>query len=306
MNTSGSTRKFEEKAKLPITAIILTYNEEYMIRGCLESLKPLAIEIIVVDSGSTDATLAIAKEYTDHIYLHQFENYGKQRNWALEHLPIKTEWVLNLDADHRITTKLVQEIWKAFSTPVSLGVDGFLTSRKTIFLGKWIRFGGHYPTYHCVLFRLGKGKCEEKLYDQHFIVDGRTLKLKGDVIDNLTENISSFIDRHNRWAALEADDQFFRLSRTNTHLIKGSIRGNSIQIRRYFKSLYERFPLFVRPTIYFVVRYFFRLGFLDGGRGLIFHILQGFWFRFLVDSKIYELRNSRNSMTARKGSLTHH
>jgi hypothetical protein len=164
-----------------------------------------------------------------------------------------------------------------------------------MFMGKWIKYGGHYPTYHAIVFRKGYGKCEERLYDQHFKVEGAVETLKGDVIDLITESLTTFTTRHNKWSDLEALEQHKGSLLNNTELIGGNITGNPIQQRRYLKNLYDRFPLFVRPFIYFFIRYFLRLGFLDGKRGLIFHFLQCFWFRFLIDAKIYELRKGSKS-----------
>nr|NIU88097.1 glycosyltransferase [Nitrosopumilaceae archaeon] len=168
---------------LPISTIILTYNEQKNIEACLESIKDISDNIFVVDSGSTDDTLNLAEKYTKKIYNNPFENYSKQRNWALENLPIETEWVLNLDADHRATEELRSEIAYIFSHNVPKDINGYLISRRTEFMGKWIKHGGHYPSYHSVLFRYGKGFCEQRKYDQHFVVDGKQQKLKGDIID---------------------------------------------------------------------------------------------------------------------------
>jgi len=277
---------------LPISIIILTYNEEKNIRECLESIQGFSAQIFIVDSGSTDQTLTIAQEYQVKVFHHPFENYGKQRNWALDNLPLKTEWLLQMDADHRLTPELKTEIQEYFLKGVPPDINGFLISRRTIFMGKWIKYGGHYPTYHAILFRKGFGHCEEKLYDQHFVIEGKTVRLKGDIIDILTDSLSSFTIRHNNWAALEAEDQHYKWSTGKKGLIDPKMGGNAIQQRRFIKSVYERFPLFIRPFVYFFIRYFLKLGFLDGVRGLIFHFLQGFWFRFLVDAKIYELRQS--------------
>lgn len=274
-----------------LSIIILTYNEEKNIEACLQSIVGLKCPVFLVDSGSTDATLEIASNYDIQVYHHPFENYGAQRNWALENLPIETPWILNMDADHRITTELSVELENIFSRPVPETIRGFLISRRTLFMGKWIKHGGHYPTYHAILFRKGYGKCEDKLYDQHFVVDGHCKTLKSDMIDTLTDSLQSFTARHNRWSTLEAEDQFYGYAKQRkAELVQANAGGNALQRRRYAKSVYEKFPLFVRPFIYFFIRYFIKLGFLDGKRGLIFHFLQGFWFRFLVDAKIYELR----------------
>ncbi|KHJ36970.1 putative glycosyl transferase [Pedobacter glucosidilyticus] len=274
-----------------ISIIILTYNEEKNIEACLQSISSLQCPIFIVDSGSQDKTLAIAQKYNVQIFHHPFENYGAQRNWALQNLPITNPWVLNMDADHRMSNELKTELQQIFQEDVSPTVKGFLISRKTIFMGKWIKYGGHYPTYHAILFRKDSGSCENKLYDQHFVVEGYCAKLKGDMIDILTDSLQSFTLRHNKWSDLEAHDQFFGpQNHEEKKLVQADIQGNALEKRRYIKSIYEKFPLFVRPFIYFFIRYFLKLGFLDGKRGLIFHFLQGFWFRFLIDAKIYELK----------------
>ena len=274
--------------KLPVTAIVLTFNEEKNIKDCLKSIKDLCDEIYVVDSGSKDKTIDIAKEYTDKIISHPFENYSRQRNWALENLPIKNEWILNLDADHRVTSELKDELTAIFNNGIPADINGFLISRRTIFMGKWIKHGGHYPTYHANFFRKGFGKCEEKLYDQHFLVKGNLMKLKGDIIDIITDSLTNFTLRHNNWSTLEAVYQL--TSKKNTKVVIANFSGHAIQRRRALKSFYEKFPLFIRPFLYFVQRYILRLGFLDGKEGMIFHFLQGFWFRFLIDAKVFEIK----------------
>lgn len=281
------------KSTVPISAIILTFNEENNIKDCLESICGFADEVFVVDSGSTDETLAILKTFPVNIIHHSFSNYSAQRNWAFQELPIHHEWILNMDADHRLTPEFRNEVSKLFTKGIPSATNGILSSRKTMFMGRWIKYGGHYPTYHATLFKKGKGICEDKLYDQHFKVEGETLKIKGDVIDLITESLSTFTLRHDKWSSLEAHEQFFK-KEENTGTIQGSFSGkNPIAKRRKLKNIYEHFPLFIRPFIYFFIRYFLRLGFLDGKRGLIFHFLQCFWFRFLIDAKIYELKKNK-------------
>lgn len=274
--------------------IILTFNEEKNIGDCLQSTAVLKANIYIVDSGSTDTTLAICQRYTQNIFSHPFENYAAQRNWALDNLPLTGTWVLNLDADHRVTPELAAQLNNIFSKSVDSEVNGFLISRRTMFMGKWIKHGGHYPTYHANLFKRGFGHCEEKFYDQHFKVTGKTQVLKTDIIDVITDSLTSFIARHNHWATLEAqylvEQQNAPVVDDNGKLVHPRLFGNPMERRRYMKKRYEAFPLFVRPVIYFTIRYFIKLGFLDGKTGLVFHFLQGFWFRFLIDAKIYELR----------------
>lgn len=273
---------------LDISIIILTFNEERNLPDCLLSLQGLEVPIYVVDSGSTDRTVDIARSYGCHIFSHPFENYASQRNWALLHLPLATEWVLHMDADHRMTPELKSELQMIFDHTIPQDLSGFLVSRRTVFLGKWIRRGGHYPTYHAILFRKEKGHCEPKSYDQHFVVQGNTKILKGDMIDIITDSLSTFTARHNHWSTLEAVEILSRSKPPADELIQADWQGNPIQQRRYLKSSYYKFPLFLRVFVYFFIRYIVRGGFLDGREGLVFHFLQGFWFRFLVDCKIYE------------------
>jgi len=278
----------------PVAAVVLTLNEERNLPGCLASLAGWVREIFVVDSGSTDGTLAIAREAGATVFQHPFEHYGAQRNWAIDNLPIAAPWTLHVDADERITPELCESITAALARgSASLGqIDGFLVSRRTMFMGRWIRHGGHYPAWHLRLVRTGAARCEDRLYDQHFYVAGAVQKLQGDLIDTLTPDLATFTARHLRWAALEAAEQEAPADAV------GRIRGklatdNAIERRRWLRDWYARLPLFVRPTAYFLYRYIVRLGFLDGRAGLVFHVLQGFWFRFLVDALIFERRVRR-------------
>jgi glycosyltransferase involved in cell wall biosynthesis len=283
-----------------LSVIILTLDEEQNLPACLKSLEGLDAEIFVVDSGSTDDTVRIAKEAGGHVCHHEFENYAAQRNWAFENLPIKTPWTLCLDADERLTPQLCREIMERISIP-SADVDGYMMKRRTYFLGKWIRFGGQYPAYHLRLFKTSKGRCEDRLYDQHFLVDGRTASLKNDYVDVITADLNRWIDRHNRWATLEASEIVAQKSRCNSaqeQVVIPDLFGTPIQRKRFLRSMvYQNFPLFLRPFLFWVYGYVLRLGFLDGMPGLIFHTLQRFWFRFLIDAKIYEQRGG-----ARRGS----
>jgi len=282
--------------KIPLSVIVLSYNEEKNIEACLKSVVDFVEDIFLVDSFSTDKTKEIAKKYTDKIYEHKFENYGKQRNWALTNLPIKTKWVLNLDADHRVLDNLRAELESIFLDKKEVNCDGFLITRKTVFMGKWIRHGGHYPVYQPILFKIGTGYCEEERYNQHLNVNGKVLKLKGDIEDIIADDLTTFISRHNRWASDDAIDQILGEDQVSKNTgVKQDLFGNPMERRRFFRSFYLRLPLFIRPFIYFFYRYFLRLGFLDGKEGLIFHTLQCFWYQFLVDAKIYECKQKQAS-----------
>ena len=277
----------------PLSVIILTYNEEDNLPACLESLKGLDCEIFVVDSGSTDRTIEIAREAGAKVVGHPFSYYGAQRNWAQKNLAIQTDWVLHLDADERLTPDLVAEIKQALRE-VPADLSGFLLCKRTIFMNRWISHGGHYPSYHLRLFRKEHGVCEERLYDQHFVVKGKTTQLKNDYIDILTSDLTTWTLRHTRWAELEAQEAL-RGSNGGPR-VHGRLFGSPIEKRRWLReTLYARSPLFLRAFFYWFYRYFLRLGFIDGREGFIFHFLQGFWYRFLVDAKIYEHRRTLRS-----------
>jgi len=274
--------------KLSISVIIITYNEEKNIEECLKSVSEWVDEMFIVDSSSTDNTLEIAQKYTEKIYQHPFENFAQQRNWSQENLPIKNEWVFHLDADERVSPELVSELGRLFSSAIY--ADGFMVSRKTIFRNQWIRYGGHYPVYHLRIFRKDKGRSEERLYDQNYIVNGRIIKIKGDIINIINPDIGLWKARHRQWAYLEAREI---LSNRNRKMNIKFI-GNPIEMRNWIRyKLYYNMPVFIRAFAYFFYRYIIRLGFLDGKQGLIFHFWQGFWFRWLVDIKVSELNKRR-------------
>jgi len=284
--------------KLPISVIILTYNEEKNIEYCLKSVCDWVEEIFIVDSYSTDRTLEIARKYTDKIYQHPFENYSRQRNWAFENLPISNEWIFNVDADERVSLELVEELSSGILSKISLDINGLLIKKKTIFMGRWIKHGGHYPVYHLRIFRKGKGRCEERNYDQHFICEGKTVKLKGDIVEENKASLTEWTDRHNRWSTSEVIEMVEGAQGKNQVMEK--LFGTPIERRRWLKNrIFIKLPLFFRVFLYFLYRYFFKLGLLDGKEGLIFHILQGFWFRFLVDAKIYEIEKKPRKKISR-------
>ena len=273
-----------------LTVVILTFNEEANIGNCLDSLAGVKAPVFVVDSFSTDRTLDILEERGIRYVQHAFKNYAAQRNWAQENVPFGGEWVLHLDAGETLTPGMVTWINESFD-PAVTGVDGYMFARRAIFLGRWIRHGGYHPIYHLRLYRKHLGHCENKVYDQHFVVDGVTeLAGKGaDLEDGVMSSLRDFTVSHARWAVFEAVESI--LAEKETGEVQARLLGNPIERKRWLKSrVFQRSPLFLRSFLYLFHRYVIKLGFLDGKEGLIFHFLQGFWFRFLVDSTIYEIK----------------
>ena len=276
--------------KKQLTIIVLTFNEEHRIIDCLDSIEELDVNVLVVDSYSTDATIEILNRRSVPFLQHSFEDYSKQRNWAQKSNPFNTDWVMHIDADERLSPELHQWL-KHFLETEDHEHAGYMFSRRTVFLGKWIRHGGHYPAYHLRLYRTARGHCEAKAYDQHFIVDGTVCAVpRADLIDMVAHDLTSFVTSHNRWATFEALE-LASSGNDSSGEVQSSITGSLIERRRWFKQhVFGGAPILVRAFLYFIYRYVFRLGFLDGREGLIFHVLQGFWFRFLVDAKLFEDR----------------
>ncbi|MBI3591470.1 MAG: glycosyltransferase family 2 protein [Candidatus Melainabacteria bacterium] len=276
---------------MPITIIILTYNEEKNIEACLNSVCSFAKEIFIVDSYSTDKTLEIAKRYTNNIYQHSFETQARQFNWALDNLQINTEWVMRLDADERVTQELANELCEKLLS-FSSDITGLYFKRKVYFMDRFIKHGGYYPTWLLRIWRKGKARSEEQILNEHIILlEGKSAYLRYDIIDWNQKGLSFWTEKHNNYSARFAseliaikDSSIKELSSINVSLF-----GSQEERKRWLKqNLYVSLPLFIRTFIYFIYRYFFRLGFLDGKEGLIFHFLQGFWYPFLVDAKICE------------------
>jgi glycosyltransferase involved in cell wall biosynthesis len=275
-----------------LTCIILTFNEEKNISTVLNSIQGLTKNIFVVDSFSTDRTLQILEEMQITYTQHAFENYSKPRNGAQDNTPLRTDGVWHLEADEPVTPELRSWIKNDFEME-SENSDGFMFSRKTIFMDRWIKHGGQYPNFHLRLFKVLCGSCERKAYDQHFLVEGRVKKISNaDIINTVSSNLDDFIIAHNRWAAKEAFEIY---DGANVDSLSPKLFGNPIERRRWLKqNIFEKSPLFIRSFLYFFYRYFIRLGFLDGKPGLIFFVLQTFWFRFLIDAKVYELLLNRS------------
>lgn len=267
--------------------IVLTFNSEDTVGATLNSARRVSDEIFVVDSFSSDGTVELARSLGATVVQHAFEHYGAQRNWAIDHLPVTRPWQLHLDADEWMDGELAAAIQALPEEPEH---SGYFLPRYLCFLGRVLRHGGMSPTWHLRLFRSGTGRCEERKYDQHFLVkSGTTGRLRGTMVDDIRMPLTEWTARHNRWsdsevAELECGESAGR--------IEPDAFGNPVQRKRFLREKYNRMPLFVRPFALFLYRFVFRLGFLDGTEGFIFWVLQTFWFRFLVDAKIWERRHA--------------
>jgi glycosyltransferase involved in cell wall biosynthesis len=272
---------------LPISVVVLTFNAAETIGATLASARALSDDVHVVDSGSTDATLDIARAAGATIVHHPFENYGAQRNWAIDNLRLAHSWQLHLDADERISEELAAELRALFAGDgPPAAVAGYYVPRLVHFHGQPIRHGGMWPIHHMRLFRSGRGRCEARRYDQHFFVDGPTGRLTRPMIDDIRLPLGEWTARHNRWADAEVEEL---LAPSRGGVIQPGA-GDPVAEKRRLRSRYDRAPLFWRALGLFLYRYVLKRGFLDGRWGLIFFVLQTFWFRFLVDAKLHERR----------------
>lgn len=273
-----------------LSVIILTRNEEIHIERCLKNALLLTANIFLVDSYSTDKTIEIARKYTSNIFQNNFDSFSSKLNWAIENLPIKTSWTIRLDADELFSHKLLNEL-NSFVELQSSEVSGIYIKRQLWFLNKWMKHGGMYPIYQLRVWRSGSVSCENRFLDEHMLLnDGVSIKSNFDIIDKPMTSIKVWIEKHNQYSDLEILS--INDVAENTNNMKVSINSTKQEeVKRFMKNnIYYKLPLFIRPFIYFVFRYFIKLGFLDGIEGLIWHLLHGFYFRFIIDVKIYEVK----------------
>lgn len=268
-----------------LSVLVLTHDEEKNLPGLLDSLAGLDHDLFVMDSGSTDRTIEIARAAGATVFEYPFDNYGAQRNRAQAMLPNQLGWVLHLDADERLTPELRDEIPTLATDHGSF--DGFMLRQRTVFMGRWIKHGAHYPSFHLRLFKIERGRCEDRLYDQHFLVDGKVGRSKHDYIDTIGADLMTWTVRHARWASLEADEH--ERGRRTVEGVVPRLGGTPIERKRWLRvKVLNRSALVGRSFGYWFYRYFLRAGFLDGKEGFIFHFLQGCWYQFLVGATIYE------------------
>lgn len=275
---------------IDLSVIILTHNESKHIARCIESLLLVTDKIFIVDSFSTDGTVAIAQSLGATVVQNPWVSYSFQFNYGIQNNPFRTKWLMRMDADEYITPELAAELNQNLQhTPAE--VSGLYVKRRVVFMDKWIRRGGYYPIWLLRIWRSGLGHCEELWMDEHIkLSSGTTAQLQHDIVDHNLNNLTWWTQKHNNYAIREVIDLLnIKYNFDSKETVHPSFWGSQEQRTRYLKIKYASMPLFTRPFIYFTYRYIFKFGFLDGMKGLIWHFLQGFWYRFLVDAKIYEV-----------------
>ena len=286
-----------------LAVVILTYNEEIHIERAIKSVQSIASEIFVIDSGSKDATVKIAQKNGATVLYHPFINQAKQFNWALDNAPITASWIMRLDADEIIEPDLALEIQQKL-LQLDANIVGINLKRKHIFLDRWVRYGGRYPLILMRIWRTGYGRVEDRWMDEHVVISsGETTTFDGGFADHNLNDLTFFTDKHNKYAtreAIEVLNHKYQLFNQDKSLNSDSTSFQASFKRNIKEKIYNKLPFTLSAFAYFIWRYIFQLGFLDGRSGLTYHFLQGYWYRFLVGAKIMELEKAIEGMTDKR------
>lgn len=277
---------------LNITVVILTYNESIHIARCIMSVRSFASRVVVVDSESTDDTRQIARALGADVYVNPWPgNQAAQFNWALDNTDISTKWIFRLDADEYPTDELINELNSRLPN-MDKDVSAIMLPLKNVWMGRPLQHGGTKISI-LRIFRTGRGRYESRMMDEHIEVsEGRIIEFEHAFADDNLNNLNWWTNKHVGYATREAAELLdieFNLSGTNEsdHIQNLSPEARRRRVR---KLKYARQPLFWRSFAYFIYRYFVKGGFREGKEGFLRHFLQGWWYRTLVDAKIFEIK----------------
>ncbi len=273
-----------------VTAIVLTKNEAANLGACLASVRGFCKRVVVVDCGSTDATADIAREHGAEVLVHAFSYYAAQFNWGVDNAGITTQWVLRLDADERFTPAVCAHCEALMAEHANDDVDGIVIESDFYFLGRLMKHGGSKKR-KIMLFKRGRGRIEDRKRDAHTILTsgGRTVAITERFLHNDFKDLNSYIARYNWYSIRELQD-FNAYEHGASYDVNTDARLRAHRRKKF--TVYYRAPMFLRAWLWFVYNYILRLGFLDGREGFIYHFFESYWYRFLVDAKIYEQRKT--------------
>jgi glycosyltransferase involved in cell wall biosynthesis len=268
---------------MSVTTIVCTLDEELHVERVVASARELG-PVFVVDAGSADRTQELARAAGAAVVEHEWVGYSQQKNWALENLPVATEWVLFLDADEFLTSQLRGEMERAVTRD---DVDGFWLPEMNIFMGRPLAHAWWYPAYQLRLFRFGKGRFEQRKVHESVIVDGELAFLEETLYHESLKGLDPYVERHLRYAQLEAEEML-RVRREGTSGQRaGRLLGTWPERRRFLKlRVWYRMP--ARPLVRFLWMYVVKRGFLDGKPGLVYCKLLAMY-ELLIDAKLAEL-----------------
>lgn len=271
---------------IDVTVVVLTKNEEINIVDCLNSLKNFAKRVVVVDSFSTDKTVEIAREMGADVYENKFENYARQFNWALDNTGIDTKWTFRLDADERLTPELCTELEELTALHADDDVNGITMEAWLYFMGRKIKHGCHNKR-KLMLFKTGIGRIEDRKMDEHTVLSrGTSVFAKNRFIHYDFKDMTHWINKMNWYATREMQD-YYEFKEGKNAMFEEKDAAISSNRKKKF-GMYYRFPLFLRCWLLFIYNYIFKLGFLDGKEGFVYHYMYHRWYRTLVDAKILE------------------
>ncbi|NEO75351.1 glycosyltransferase family 2 protein [Moorena sp. SIO4G3] len=292
--------------KLPVSVLIPAKNEEANLPACLESVNR-ADEVFVVDSQSSDRSIEIVEEYGANIVQFYFDGFWpKKKNWSLENIEFRNQWVLIVDCDERITPELWDEIAVAIENP---DYNGYYINRRVFFLGQWIRFGGKYPDWNLRLFKHEKGRYEnlktegipntgDNEVHEHVVLQGKAGYLENDMLHIDFKDIYHWLERHNRYSNWEARVYLNLLTgKDDSGTIGGNLFGDAVQRKRFLKKIWVRLPF--KPLLRFILFYFIQLGFLDGKAGYIYGRLLS-QYEYQIGVKLYELQKFSGKLNVKK------
>lgn len=279
-----------------ITAIILTKNEEANIADCIKSISSIVKRIVVVDSFSADNTVELAKQCGAEVYQHPFENYAKQYMYAVEIANADTTWTLRIDADERFTEDSATELQNLCNKNMNTKIAGIVLRFKKNFLGKDLYHGGVYPWKKMNCYKTQLGIIENRNMDEHIILlSGTTIEMKSDCLHLDFKNLEYFVNKHNWYSSRETVDYFENIEKNKAKY--------KLDTKTWIKmNIYYKLPLGMRAHLFYLYRYYIKFGFLDGKEGKIYAFLQAYWYRYLVDAKIYECQKMNMRYTG-KGEL---
>jgi glycosyltransferase involved in cell wall biosynthesis len=282
--------------RAPLAVLVVTRNEEANLERCLLSVHGFAGQIFVIDSESGDRTREIAARYADEVHVLAYDHSRIIPwifQWGLDHLPIRHDWVLILEADQALPPALCQEIAALLARP-EIAEAGFYIRRRQIFRGRPIRFGGYGGKHLLKLFRRDRCELDPAEQDTRVYVRGPVGRLRAPLEEwNRKEDaILFYLEKHLRYADAFAREEVERRAGLLPWKLTPRLFGASDERTLWLKDRYYRLPLFLRPALYFFYRYVVLLGVLDGSNGFVFHFLQAYWFRLVVDIRLAELQRA--------------
>ena len=276
---------------MKISFIIPVFNEEIHIEALLVNLKRVSNSIFIVDSGSTDKTLEIGRQHGCSIYVGKWDTFSEKLNWAIEHTPYQSEWVMRVDGDELLSDELIESLINFSTTtiPNESEINYLIIKKDFYFLGRQIRHGGYRSLKVERIFKRETVRYENRRVDEHLVNITRGILISGSIIENSRASFQQWLSKHIMYA--EKDVQMVSEESPMGDFNKLISKR---KIDRFLKiSLYGRLPLFIRPFLYWVYRYLILLGFLDGKAGFVYHTFHAFIYRQIQDTIIYEKKLSK-------------